>query len=208
MPAIATSLWRSHFCVDKYVSCLYCVQLPFFLFGMETIVTSAQLASNVERGGSHLACPGQVVVLTCNETGTAELTWISDGFSPDIVYTVFEPEGTSKVRMGFTANLTEAFMEGSVLKMTSTLTFTATVSLVLDGLTVECRRVVNFIQMYRMATVEITGTREHYCMCRASILTHLCTYFYSPTISPPVPTAQCVRVWGGWSHCYCRVDVP
>ncbi len=138
---------------------MYCVQLPFFLFGMETIVTSAQLTSNVERGGSNLACPGQVVVLTCNETGTAILNWDSDSFM-EIRYNYgIDQEGTIKPTTGvntFTANLTEAVMEDSVLRMTSTLMFTFTNSL--GGLTVECYTLVNGQVMSRMATVEITGT--------------------------------------------------
>ncbi len=60
------------------------------------IVTSAQLTSNVERGGSHLTCPGQVVVLTCSETGTALLLWTSV-FFPDITYTANDEKGKEEV---------------------------------------------------------------------------------------------------------------
>ncbi len=197
---------KSHFCVDKYVSRMYCVQLPFFLFVLKTIVTSAVLTSNVERGGSHLACPGQVVVLTCSETGTYLLNWISVTFSPDILYS---PEGTEEVRMGFTANLTEAINDDSVLRMTFTLTFTFTDSLAMDGLTVECRTRVNSQTIIRMASVEMTGTYvvENTTACTGQPYL-LYTYLHSPTIFAPVPTAQCVWVWGGWSLRYCRVDVP
>ncbi len=122
------------------------------------------------------------MVLTCNETGTAELTWISDRFQ-QISYTSGDPEGTEIVSMGFTANLTEAVIEDSISRRTSTLMFTFTASL--DGLTVECRTLVNGQIMSRMATVEITGTREHYCMCRTSILTHLCIL---TSTAPPSPS--------------------
>ncbi len=146
------------------------------------------------------------MILTCNEIKTTTLSWISDGFQ-QISYTSGDPEGTGIVSMGFTANLTEAVIEDSVSRRTSTLMFTFTVSL--DRLTVECRTLVNGQPVSRFATVEITGTIENTTACaeQAYSLISIC-YFYSPTISPPVPTAQCVRVWGGWSHCYCRVDVP
>ncbi len=125
-------------------------------------VTSAVLTSNVERGGSHLACPGQVVVLTCSETGTAILNWNSDIFM-EIQYNYgIDQEGTIKPTTAvntFTANLTEAVTEGSVTRKTSTLTFTFTGSM--DGLTVECTTLVNGQVMSRMATVEITGTIEN-----------------------------------------------
>ncbi len=130
------------------------------------------LTSNVERGGSHPACPGQVVMLTCSETGTFLLNWDSDSFMEILYNYGIDQEGTIKPTTGmntFTANLTEAVTEGSVTRMTSTLTFTFTDSL--DGLTVECRTRVNNQLMSRMATVEITGAREHYCTYTKS--THL-----------------------------------
>ncbi len=152
-------------------------------------MSSAQLTSNVERGGSHLACPGQVVVLTCNEAGATQLIWNSVEFEA-ITYLNTDQEGAIINRMGMntcTANL----IEGSVLRMTSPLMFTFTDSL--DGLTVECRTVVGGL-IIRMATVENTGTREHYCMCRASVLTHL--YILTSTAPPSPPHSPQLSVSG------------
>ncbi len=100
------------------------------------------------------------MVLTCTEAGATQLIWASVEFEA-ITYANTDQEGTIVNRMGvntFTANLTEV----SVLRMTSTLMFSFTDSL--DGLTVDCLTVVGGL-IIRMATVENTGTREHYCMC-------------------------------------------
>ncbi len=122
---------------------------------MKTTVTSAQLTSNVERGGSYFAWPGQVVVLTCNETGTALFNWDSVAFQQISYNYGLDPEGTSLSVVDnnnntYTANLTVSVMEGSVIQMTSTLMFTFTASL--DGLTAVCRTLVNGQTMSRMAS--------------------------------------------------------
>ncbi len=128
-------------------------------------MNTAVLTSNVERGGSHLACPGQVVVLTCSETGIAILLWTSANF-PDITFTADDAEGKEEVAMvgmnTFTFTLTETAMEGSGANMTSTLMLTFIDSL--DGLTVECRtQLLNGEIVIRMAPVGITGIRCHHC---------------------------------------------
>ncbi len=104
------------------------------------------------------------MILTCTEAGATLLSWASVEFE-DITYANTNQEGTIINRMGvntFTANLTEV----SVLRMTSTLMFSFSDSL--DGLTVECRTAGDTVVgglISTMATVEITGTKEHYCMC-------------------------------------------
>ncbi len=128
-------------------------------------MTSAQLTSTVERGGSHLACPGQVVVLTCSETGSVLLLWASANI-PDITFTADDEEGKEEVAMvgmnTFTFTLTETVMEGSGANMTSTMMLTFIESL--DGLTVECRtQLLNGEIVIRMASVEMTGIRCHHC---------------------------------------------
>ncbi len=100
---------------------------------------SSQLTSNVERGGRHLACPGQVVVLTCRGMGADLLNWATaaNGELIQIPYGLCcNQEGDIKTVVPFTANLTKAVEEDSMKMLTSTLTFTFVDAL--NGITVEC----------------------------------------------------------------------
>ena len=100
---------------------------------------SIELTSNVERGGRHLACPGQVVVFTCTATETMNLLWDSNRFQeiefifpPDTVGTVIDRGPMDQ----FTANLTQVVPDVVGSTLTSTLTFTVTKSL--NGTSVKC----------------------------------------------------------------------
>ncbi len=118
---------------------------------------SSQLTSNVERGGRHLACPGQVVVLTCRGMGADLLNWetAANGELIQIPYGHSDNEGDIKTADPFTANLTEAVEEVSIRMLTSTLSFTFVDAL--NGVTVQCTTSVNGSVVRIPALVEKTG---------------------------------------------------
>ncbi len=118
---------------------------------------STQLTSNVERGGRHLACPGQVVVLTCRGMGADLLNWVTevDNEAIQIPYRLRDNEGETVTSGPFTANLTEAVEEDSMKMLTSTLTFTFVEAL--NGVTVNCTTSINGVVATNMALIEKTG---------------------------------------------------
>ncbi len=103
-----------------------------------------------------MACPGQVVVLTCREVGSRVLVWNTDRFGEAASYAFGSArEGVIIRRNIFTANLTKTVMEDSVVKLTSTLSFTFVDTL--NGLAVECRTLVSNLVVSRRAIVETRG---------------------------------------------------
>ncbi len=118
---------------------------------------SSQLTSNVERGRRHLACPGQVVVLTCRGMGADLLNWATevDNEAIQIPYRLSDNEGDTKTVGPFTANLTEAVEEVSMKMLTSSLTFTFVDAL--NKITVECITSINGVVATKTAVVEKTG---------------------------------------------------
>ncbi len=120
---------------------------------------SSQLTTNVERGGRHLACPGQVVVLTCRGMGADLLNWATaDDVGPiQIPYGLSNNEGDTITLRPFTANLTEAVEDVSMRMLTSTLTFTFVDALY--GVTVECVTSVNGDIVISTAHIEKTGNQ-------------------------------------------------
>ncbi len=120
---------------------------------------SSQLTSNVERGGRHLACPGQVVVLTCRGMGAHFLNWATE-FDNDVFQVPYGPsdnEGTTKTVGPFTGNLTEAVKEDSMKMLISTLTFTFVDAL--NGVTVMCTTSMNTQVAMSTARIEKTGNQ-------------------------------------------------
>ncbi len=165
------------------------------------------LTSNVEVvSGVHLACAEQLVVMTCTGSSTNYLNWDGSIFQNPVQYSIFTDsvgDTFDRAMNTFTANLTQVNITQVTPKLatlTSTLTVTATASL--DGTTVEC----DTGGESKSLILNVTSGNQF----RSALLVLWClpVSIHSYTISPPVPTAQCVRVWGGWSHCYCRVDVP
>ncbi len=120
---------------------------------------STQLTSNVERGGRHLACLGQVVVLTCRGMGAELLNWETavDDEPIQIPYGLSNNEGDTVTSDPFTANLTEVVEEVSMRMLTSTLTFTFVEAL--NGVDVMCSTSINGDVVPSTARIEKTGNQ-------------------------------------------------
>ncbi len=105
-----------------------------------------------------MACPGQVVVLTCRGMGADLLNWIIavNDETIQVPYVLSSnQEGDTVTISRFTANLTKAVEEDSMKILASTLSFTFVDAL--NGTTVECHTSVNDEIVIRMAQVEKTG---------------------------------------------------
>ena len=103
--------------------------------------TAVILTSSIEDQGRVAACPGEEVVFTCRASEAAGLTWNSDQFSSEYVFSFVpsDPQNTPRIYGIFTATLTEVIMNPDMVffpNLTSTLAVTATVEL--SGTMIEC----------------------------------------------------------------------
>ena len=102
------------------------------------------LTSSVEQDGRQVACPGEVVTLTCMVIEATRLRWIAEPFIPQsdpIDFVPSTPAGTMTTDDSeqITAVLDSiTFTGGSLLTFTSRLTVTASGSGTLSGTEIQC----------------------------------------------------------------------